>query len=84
MSTRYNWHRLKGEVTFNIEGYKTTLHTENRRKEDGDKLSAKGRGKGSRLARFQAIADKQPESFMKQAAKVSRASNQREARRAKR
>lgn len=84
MSTRYNWHRLKGKVTIQVEGYETTLHTEHRRKEDGDKLSAKGRNKGSRLARFQAIADQQPESFMKQAAKVSRAANQREARRAKR
>lgn len=81
-STKYNWERLNGHLTVDVNGFNTRIElTERRRKTDGDKLSAKGKGKGAKVARYQAIKEGLECSY---AHKIDRANNQRNTRRAKR
>jgi len=80
--TKYNWERLNGHTTTK-EGWSVQID-QRRRKADADKLSAKGKGKGAKIARCQSIADALPEQFMNIAKRANRADRQREERRAKR
>jgi len=61
--TKYNWERLNGHTTTK-EGWSVQID-QRRRKADADKLSAKGKGKGAKIARCQSIADAMPEQFLK-------------------
>ena len=78
---KYNWERLNGYVEY--EQWNVQID-QRRRKADSDKLSAKGKGKGAKIARCQSIADSLPEQFMNIAKRANRADRQREERRAKR
>ena len=60
--TKYNWERLNGYVEH--EQWNVQID-QRRRKADADKLSAKGKSKGAKIARCQSIADALPEQFMK-------------------
>jgi len=78
---KYNWECLNGYV----EHEQWTVQIDQRRrKADADKLSAKGKSKGAKIARCQSIADALPEQFMNIAKRANRADKQREERRAKR
>lgn len=79
--TKYNWERLNGYVEY--EQWNVQID-QRRRKADADKLSAKGKGKGAKIARCQSIADAMPEQFMNIAKRANRTEKQREERRAKR
>ena len=79
--TKYNWERLNGYVEH--EQWNVQID-QRRRKADADKLSAKGKSKGAKIARCQSIADALPEQFMNIAKRANRADRQREERRAKR
>lgn len=79
---KYNWERLNGHTTTK-EGWSVQID-QRRRKANEDKLSAKGKSKGAKIARCQSIADAMPEKFMQIASKANRADRQREERRAKR
>ncbi len=79
--TKYNWERLNGYVEY--EQWNVQID-QRRRKADADKLSAKGKSKGAKIARCQSIADALPEQFMNIAKRANRADRQREERRAKR
>ena len=78
---KYNWERLNGYVEY--EQWNVQID-QRRRKADSDKLSAKGKSKGAKIARCQSIADAMPEQFMNIAKRANRADRQREERRAKR
>ena len=78
---KYNWERLSGYVEH--EQWNVQID-QRRRKADADKLSAKGKSKGAKIARCQSIADALPEQFMNIAKRANRADRQREERRAKR
>jgi len=83
--TKYNWERLQGDFTIKVNKYKTTFSLkERRRKTDGDKLSAKGKAKGRKIARVQGICENLEGQFMRTAFKANRADAQRNERRAKR
>lgn len=60
--TKYNWERLNGHT---IKDGWTVQIDQRRRKADADKLSAKGKSKGAKIARCQSIADAMPEQFLK-------------------
>ena len=79
--TKYSWERLNGYVEH--EQWSVQID-QRRRKANEDKLSAKGKGKGAKIARCQAITDALPEQFMNIAKRANRADRQREERRAKR
>lgn len=91
--TKYNWERLQGFVHIpaeegakGLKGYDTKIAIgERRRKTDGDKLSAKGKRKGEKIARVQGICDKQEENFARvvvAARKEERRNKRREERKA--
>lgn len=84
--TKYNWERLQGSLQTKVNGYETTISLkERRRKADGDKLSAKGKAKGRKIARVQGICDKQEENFARvvvAARKEERRNKRREERKA--
>ena len=83
--TKYNWERLQGDLTIKVNKYKTTISLkERRRKTEGDKLSAKGKAKGRKIARVQGICENLEGQFMRTAFKANRADKQRNERRAKR
>ena len=80
--TKYNWERLNGH-TVTRDGWAVQID-QRRRKADADKLSAKGKSKGAKIARCQSITDAMPETFMQLAAKTNRAERQRVERKAMR
>lgn len=83
--TKYNWERLQGSLQTKVNGYETTISLkERRRKTDGDKLSAKGKRKGQKIARVQGICENLEGQFMRTAFKANRAEQQRNAYRAHR
>ena len=83
--TKYNWERLQGSLQAKVNGYETTISLkERRRKTEGDKLSAKGKAKGRKIARVQGICENLEGQFMRTAFKANRADKQRNERRAKR
>ena len=61
--TKYNWERLNGHTTTR-DGWSVQID-QRRRKANEDKLSAKGKSKGAKIARCQSIAENMPEQFLK-------------------